>query len=210
MTYTYNPKGVCSRQFEFDVEDGIVKSVKIMGGCQFAPLAGENSAKAQIVRSPGHNSVWYDAATGDWYLIHHTRFKATGDRYIVQTRRMWFNDYGWPCVAPTRYVTDGRMPSDVQLRMDGAWKLLSHGQDVNTEEHISVETAFSADGAVSGGFNGEYAVEGDRITLTLDDVTYSGVCAVGYDADQDAFVSTFTAMSEDGQTLWGIRATEQE
>ena len=33
MTYTYNPKGVCSRQFEFDVEDGIVKSVKIMGGC---------------------------------------------------------------------------------------------------------------------------------------------------------------------------------
>ena len=184
--------------------------VKIMGGCQFAPLAGENSAKAQIVRSPGHNSVWYDAATGDWYLIHHTRFKATGDRYIVQTRRMWFNDYGWPCVAPTRYVTDGRMPSDVQLRMDGAWKLLSHGQDVNTEEHISVETAFSADGAVSGGFNGEYAVEGDRITLTLDDVTYSGVCAVGYDADQDAFVSTFTAMSEDGQTLWGIRATGQE
>ena len=33
MTYTYTPKGVCSRQFEFDVEDGIVKSVKIMGGC---------------------------------------------------------------------------------------------------------------------------------------------------------------------------------
>ena len=33
MVYTYTPKGVCSRQFEFDVEEGIVKSVKIMGGC---------------------------------------------------------------------------------------------------------------------------------------------------------------------------------
>lgn len=33
MVYTYSPKGVCSRQFEFDVEDGIVRSVKILGGC---------------------------------------------------------------------------------------------------------------------------------------------------------------------------------
>jgi hypothetical protein len=33
--------------------------------------------------------------------------------------------------------------------------------------------------------------------------------AIGYDADQDAFVSTFTAMSRDGQTLWGVRATGQ-
>ena len=48
------------------------------------------------------------------------------------------------------------------------------------------------------------------LTLTLDGVEYHGVCAIGYDADQDAFVTTFTAMSEDGQTVWGIRAAEQE
>ena len=33
MTYTYTPKGVCSRQFEFQVEDGIIQDVRIMGGC---------------------------------------------------------------------------------------------------------------------------------------------------------------------------------
>lgn len=33
MEYIYNPRGVCSRQFVFDIEDGIVNSVKIMGGC---------------------------------------------------------------------------------------------------------------------------------------------------------------------------------
>ena len=33
MEYIYNPRGVCSRQFVFDIEEGIVKNVKIMGGC---------------------------------------------------------------------------------------------------------------------------------------------------------------------------------
>ena len=74
----------------------------------------------------------------------------------------------------------------------------------------AARTTFSADGGVSGLRQGTYTIDDTHITIELDGVTYSGVCAVGYDADQDAFVSTFTAMSEDGQTLWGIRATGQE
>ena len=184
--------------------------VKVMGGYRFTPLAGENSEKAQAIRSPGHNSVYHDESTNRWFLIHHTRFASTGDRYIVQTREMWYNEYGWPVVAPTRYMTDDHIPSDIGFNPVGSWKLLRHGQDVNTVEHTSVEAAFSAEGAVSGGLSGEYAIDGDRITLRLDGVTYSGVCTMGYDSDQDAFVSTFTAMSEDGQTLWGMRATGQD
>ena len=33
MTYTYQPKGVCSRQMTFDIEDGLIRSVDIVGGC---------------------------------------------------------------------------------------------------------------------------------------------------------------------------------
>ena len=33
MTFTYNPKGVCSRQFTIEVEDGVVGNVSIVGGC---------------------------------------------------------------------------------------------------------------------------------------------------------------------------------
>ena len=29
----YRPKGVCSQKITFDVEDGIVKNVKFLGGC---------------------------------------------------------------------------------------------------------------------------------------------------------------------------------
>jgi uncharacterized protein (TIGR03905 family) len=33
MTYTYQPSGVCSRQIIVDVEEGIVKSCRFVGGC---------------------------------------------------------------------------------------------------------------------------------------------------------------------------------
>lgn len=34
MTITFQPKGVCSKSMEIDVSDGIVRAVKIVGGCQ--------------------------------------------------------------------------------------------------------------------------------------------------------------------------------
>jgi len=33
MTYKYHPRGVCSREFQLQVEEGVVRSVQIMGGC---------------------------------------------------------------------------------------------------------------------------------------------------------------------------------
>ena len=33
MTYNYVPSGVCSRNIEIEVEDGIIQSVKFTGGC---------------------------------------------------------------------------------------------------------------------------------------------------------------------------------
>ena len=33
MTVTYQPKGVCSRLMRIDAEDGVIKSVEVVGGC---------------------------------------------------------------------------------------------------------------------------------------------------------------------------------
>ena len=32
-TIHYSPKGVCSKQMEVDVEDGVIQAVRVMGGC---------------------------------------------------------------------------------------------------------------------------------------------------------------------------------
>lgn len=33
MQYTFKTKGTCSREIHFEVEDGIVKNVEFIGGC---------------------------------------------------------------------------------------------------------------------------------------------------------------------------------
>lgn len=33
MHFTYEPKGVCSRKLDFDIEDGKVKNIVFVGGC---------------------------------------------------------------------------------------------------------------------------------------------------------------------------------
>lgn len=33
MQYSYRPKGVCSRQMTFDLENGVIHNLKVEGGC---------------------------------------------------------------------------------------------------------------------------------------------------------------------------------
>ena len=33
MQITYTPRGVCSREFQIQVEEGVIQSVRVVGGC---------------------------------------------------------------------------------------------------------------------------------------------------------------------------------
>ncbi len=33
MTYTYTPKGVCAQRIQVELENGIIRNVKVLGGC---------------------------------------------------------------------------------------------------------------------------------------------------------------------------------
>ena len=33
MRCSYRPRGVCSQEMEFDIEDGVVRNLQVMGGC---------------------------------------------------------------------------------------------------------------------------------------------------------------------------------
>ena len=33
MTYTYQPRGVCSRKMTVQLQDGIIRDVRVEGGC---------------------------------------------------------------------------------------------------------------------------------------------------------------------------------
>ncbi len=46
---------------------------KLMGNFQFALTTGETGTAMAYI-SPGHNSAYYDAGLGKYFLIFHTRF----------------------------------------------------------------------------------------------------------------------------------------
>ncbi len=33
MVFTYTPHGVCSRQIQIEIEDGVIQSIQFLGGC---------------------------------------------------------------------------------------------------------------------------------------------------------------------------------
>ena len=47
QTISYQPKGVCSRHMEIDVEDGVIHSVRVIGGCS-GNHQGISSRKSRV------------------------------------------------------------------------------------------------------------------------------------------------------------------
>ena len=76
---------------------------KLLGNHEFALLAGEASPALGYV-SPGHNSAYFDAATGKYFIIFHTRFPGRGEQHELRVHELLFNEDGWPVMAPLRYV----------------------------------------------------------------------------------------------------------
>ena len=52
MTIQYTPKGVCSQMFQIQVEDGVIQSVQVAGGCN-----GNLKGICQLVRGQSAQEV---------------------------------------------------------------------------------------------------------------------------------------------------------
>lgn len=70
MVFTYVPKGVCSKKFTIDVEDGIIQDIQIQGGCD-GNLKGISSlmkgmrVEEAIVRVEGIHCGWKSTSCPD-------------------------------------------------------------------------------------------------------------------------------------------------
>ncbi len=58
MTIQYQPKGVCARQFQIELENGVIQSLQVQGGCNgnlqgIAMLLKGMPAKEAIERMQG-------------------------------------------------------------------------------------------------------------------------------------------------------------
>ena len=185
--------------------------VKLMGGYVLSAAEGEAKNKDVIYRSPGHNSVYRDEETGQYFLIFHTRFVGRGESYYVRVHQMYFNDAGWPVVSPLRYAGETLAPVE-ETQRTGRYKILLHERDINLTEHASQLCELHEDGSITGAYSGSFTMlDGSRIEITLEGRTYNGVMNLGFDNDYNqTFVTAITAMDETGLCLWGQRIPDGE
>lgn len=189
--------------------------VKILGGYQFEQIAGENSLENRQGRngyvSPGHNSAYYDADTGKYFLIFHTRFNGGWDNnaeaHRVRVHEIFMNEDGWLVASPFRY-DGGSVRAFRAKQLEGAWKILSHGKNDNRgadNVNKSQNYTFHSDGAITGAGIGTWVLKEDGKTahITLNGKLYKGFFLRCWDEFHSVWVYAFTALSGDGIALWG-------
>ena len=70
MTYTFTPRGVCSRRMTVELEDGIIRNVQVEGGCNgnlqgISSLVVGMSAEEAIRRMRGIRCGFKDTSCPD-------------------------------------------------------------------------------------------------------------------------------------------------
>jgi arabinan endo-1,5-alpha-L-arabinosidase len=164
--------------------------------------------------SPGHNSTYYDASTGEYFLIFHARFPGMGNFHQIRVHQMYVNAMGWLAVAPLRYAP--RLPSSGSpgSRLDyvgldeipGSYQFINHGRDTAGTIKSSVAANLASDGAVSGALSGTWSFGGNNVfVVTVGGDTFFGVVSRQWNQSADAFQVTFSGVSSGGETLWAIR-----
>lgn len=190
--------------------DGIAPyGVKLMGGFNFGTSQGDPET-SRGYRSPGHNSAYYDAATGQHFLITHTRFPNRGEEHSIRVHELYVNADGWLVASPHRHVPiKGKNIVDA-TDLPGDFKFINLGKDINREPKQSVYVSLNADYTISGAVTGKYhryLTDPNRITIQLDgvDEVFEGRLAFQWNEASSKLEPIFTALNSKGVSIWGSR-----
>ena len=184
---------------------------KLLGNHQWQLATGETGTALGYV-SPGHNSAYHDPATGQYFLIFHSRFPGRGEQHEIRVHEMFVNEEGWLVVAPFRYAplrlaTPAQTAEVSSVQAQGSYKLINHGKDISTALKSSSAIKLSADGTLSGAVTGSWLHKGgNRLTITLSSGgAFSGVLSRQWNSNAGRFVISFSAQSAEGLSIWGAR-----
>lgn len=175
--------------------------LKVMGNYKFSSLS-----KAYM--ACGHNSVLRDD-DGRWYLVYHTRFDDGAEFHEVRVHSMYFNEDGWPVVAPFEYSGDeiwegGYDVSDIV----GAYEFIDHGTSTDGKIINYQTISLNADNTISGAVTGtwEQDAESSAATLVIGGKSYKG-CFLAAKNEAGKLVMSFTAVGNNNHSVWGAKTT---
>ncbi len=181
--------------------------VKIMGNFLFERRIGEAGAGIGTgYVSAGHNSAYYDAATGKHFLIFHSRFPERGEQHEIRVHQMFMNADGWPVVAPYRNTNETLAAVRREFVL-GDYLYVNHAKDISATIKKSRQITLNSNGTVSGAVSGTWAlVGGNQVEMSLPGYSpFKGVFLSQWDETSKSYVMTFTATSREGVSIMGSR-----
>lgn len=182
--------------------------VKLMGNFLFERKLGEpGTGIGTGYVSPGHNSAYYDAATGKHFLVFHARFPERGEQHEVRVHQMFMNADGWPVVAPYRYAKEDAGPVRHPLVM-GDYLFVNHGKDISAAVKKAQSITLAPNGAVLGAVTGSWSLvgaNGVELRLAGSPSPYKGVFLSQWDETSKSHVMTLSALSREGVAVFGSR-----
>ncbi|MCR4903970.1 MAG: glycoside hydrolase family 43 protein, partial [Butyrivibrio sp.] len=177
------------------------RGMKLMGGYQW-----ENMDKAEL--SQGHNSVITDSE-GKSYVIYHTKFNDGTATHEVRVHQLFTNEKGWLIAAPYEY--SGETLEENGYSKDevvGTYGFISHDFQMAYSKlayNTPVDITLGEDGTISGEYTGTWTMTDGTpyCQLTINDEVYYGVFTEQVLDGSNVSVMCFTAMSDDGLSVWG-------
>lgn len=157
----------------------------------------------------GHNSALVDD-DGKKYVVYHTRFDNGSEQHSPRVHQFLVNAEGWPCMLP--YQTQGETVSETGYAKDevvGRYYLINQGTKIDAEiANPEILYLNSSGKAKTESAEGKWEMQEGTyyMTITLGDVTYSGVfCAM--DDEAGTPVMTFSAVGNN-ESIWGVKYVE--
>lgn len=183
---------------------------KLIGNYLFERKVGDPGTGIGIgYVSAGHNSLYFDENTDKRFIVFHTRFPQSGEFHEMRVHQLFMNEHNWPVVAPYRYT--GENPVKVnEKQIAGEYQFINHGKTNAVPTVNSVLIRLNEDYSITGDVTGSWRKTGDYFAnITIGDKTYDGVFVKLWDSGSQSYVMTFTAMSGDGESVWGSRLKDR-
>lgn len=159
--------------------------------------------------SPGHNSTYYKEDTNQYFMLFHTRFPNLGEEHSVRVHQMFFNEEGWPLIAPLRYANE-KLDQYTEDQVMGEYKVIFHEGDITEEIKVPTNITIKKNGNITGDYTGSWnGTDKNYFHVTLNGHTYKGLFISQWDEYQEAQTMAFTGLSDEGESIFMVRkATE--